>query len=151
MADRMFYMNECVRSSRHGMGIVVNGGWNPAVQFLDGPMLRVEGETLRIIPDQVYDSEIINRADIERWLDWRMRGVVRPPVRFVRRPRASTLAVLREALNALPVPLADDDTSGVLWFTAEELNNQADSHGDGIVPIDQHSVRIIVRRIECQV
>ena len=73
----MFYRNQCVRSPRHGMGIVVSGGWNPTVQFLDGPLLDVMGRTLKIIPDQVYDAEVTNRTRIERWLERRIYGLDR--------------------------------------------------------------------------
>ena len=139
MADmpthRMFYRNQCARSPRYGMGIVVRGGWNPTVQFLDGPLLDVMGRTLKIIPDQVYDAEVMNRTQIERWLDWRIHGVVQPAVRMFPRPRVDLLVGLKEALDSLPVRVAENDSSGVFWFTAEELNHQPDDHGEAILPI----------------
>ena len=97
----MFFVNECVQSCRHGMGIVVNGGPDPVVQILDGPRLRVVGRTLRIIPHHVYDAEILNRAHVERWLDWRIHGVVRPAVRLLPRHALNLAAAMNQSSTLL--------------------------------------------------
>ena len=53
----MFYVGECVRSSHHGLGVVVSSGENPRVRFINGGEFPVDGHTLQAVPDEVHDAE----------------------------------------------------------------------------------------------
>lgn len=70
----MFYVDEHVRSSLFGLGVVIRSGANPKVRFLDGCECQVDGDTLRVVPGQDYDAEVRNRFEIERWLTWRVKA-----------------------------------------------------------------------------
>ena len=70
----MFYVEEGVRSPLYGLGVVVQSGMKPWVRFLGGGLLPVDGHTLQVVPDEVYDAEVRNRFEIERWLTWRITG-----------------------------------------------------------------------------
>ena len=72
---RTFYGGQSVRSARHGLGIVIGGGKTPLVEFITGERVIVEGRTLTRLPARTFDSEVINRLQIERWLDARFYGI----------------------------------------------------------------------------
>ena len=71
---RLYLTGEAVRSLFHGMGRVITSGHNPTVQFLVGSRHRVNGESLKPIPDELFDAEITNQEVIERYLDLIMYG-----------------------------------------------------------------------------
>lgn len=71
----VFYAREYVRSRLHGLGQVVESGDDPVVQFLDGRESAVPGETLTVVPEEVFASELENRLMVERWLSYRVYGI----------------------------------------------------------------------------
>jgi hypothetical protein len=87
MERTMFYADESVWSRQFGFGVVTRSGSDPTVQFLHGLDLVVDGEKLRIIPDEAYDAEVRNRLEIEAWLTRRLSG--RPEPQPMPLPRAT--------------------------------------------------------------
>lgn len=70
----MFHVDQCVRSRSLGLGFVVGSGENPRVMFRIGGERLVDGNTLEVVPDEVYDAEVYNCDEIERWGLWRVSG-----------------------------------------------------------------------------
>jgi hypothetical protein len=96
-ATVMFYTGEAVHSSQHGFGLVAESGRDPVVEFMDTGRLAVSGEQLRVIPQAAYDAEVMNRTLVERWLDWRIHGVVQRRSPVLPRPALDLAAAMQEA------------------------------------------------------
>ncbi|MFQ5503092.1 MAG: hypothetical protein ACE5EQ_12485 [Phycisphaerae bacterium] len=125
--NRLYLTGEAVRSLFHGPGRVITSGYNPTVQFLTGSRHRVNGESLKPIPDEQFDTEIANQEAIERYLDLIMYG------RIKKRPRClphrfDLTAALR---SDLPPDLGHDVSpldDARLLFISHDLNG--DPGGD---------------------
>lgn len=75
-----FFRGECVDSRMHGFGRVIVGGSTPTVRFLDGREGDVPTDELRLLTDEAFEAELLNRTAWERHLNWRVYGVVEPAV-----------------------------------------------------------------------
>lgn len=101
----VYYLGEFVRSTLHGLGEVVVSGRDPVVTFMSGVRLCVDGSTLVVVPDEVYEAEEHNRAQIEAWLTRRLTGqVVREPARL---PRARTGLEEKMRQSRVEIPEAE--------------------------------------------
>lgn len=116
----MFYVDECVRSPRYGLGVVIWAGDDPWVQFLAGERLQVEGSALRVVPDEVYDAEVANRARLERWLTWRVTGMLEPEPKLVSRPRTDLEGKLHRSAEQSCLPYVD--VTPLPLFTSDDVN-----------------------------
>ncbi len=116
----MFYVDECVRSSLHGLGLVIRAGESPVVGFLDGPHLPVDGRTLHVVPDQVYNTEVRNRFEIERWLDYRTTGRIEARSLPLPVPRIELAEVMRRSAEWGGLPIREVMPGAVPRLNAED-------------------------------
>jgi hypothetical protein len=114
----MFYAGECVRSWNYGLGIVVSDGENPRVRLLCGADVELDGHTLRLVPDVVHDAALLNLLSIERWLSWRLYGIIEPSAVSLPRPECDLAAAMERCAKNPPLPPAESDPldSAVLCF-----------------------------------
>ena len=71
---QVFYEGQTVRSRYHGLGEVTMSGEDPRVRFLGEWESGVPGDTLTVVPGEVYDAEVENRHNWERFLDLFLHG-----------------------------------------------------------------------------
>ena len=114
----MFYEGQTVRSRYHGLGEVTVSGEEPRVQFLDGPECCVPCDTLRWVAPEVHDAELHNRLIIERWITWRLCGIIEPPTLPLPRPPCDLEAAMQRYAHSPPLPFVDSTPrdSAVLYF-----------------------------------
>ena len=103
----MFYVRECVKSSYHGLGIVVRSGENPRVRLLCGAEIEVDGRTLKVVPDEVHDAALQNLMMIERWLTWRLYGIIEPSAVSLPRPECDLAVAMERCAKNPPLPPAE--------------------------------------------
>jgi len=115
---RVFYEGETVRSRYHGLGEVTMTGEHPRVRFLDGRECRVPGDTVRLLPPEVYDAEVENQSAIERYLSFRVYGIVEPPTLSLPRPEFDLAAAMKRHAQTPPLPFVRPapPSSAVLYF-----------------------------------
>ncbi len=81
MVGMRFLRGEAVHAARSwGFGRIVSGGTTPLVEFIDGRIQEVAGDELRILTNEAYEAELLNRAAWERYLNWRVYGIDEPAV-----------------------------------------------------------------------
>ncbi len=114
----MIYIDEQVRSSLFGLGIVIRSGANPQVRFLDGRECQADGNTLRVVPGQDYDAEVRNRFEIERWLTWRVDCYANDELLPLPSPKINLAAVMERHAQTPLQPVVDSSKVGgsVLYF-----------------------------------
>ncbi|NOX58378.1 MAG: hypothetical protein GXP29_05895 [Planctomycetes bacterium] len=105
----MYHVEECVKSLHHGLGVVITAGENPRVRFNVGGDISVDGDTLQVIPGEIYDKAIRNRDEVDRWTSWRVNGYANgEPFRLVSSAESgyqfdgTTVGIGRARLPAAP-------------------------------------------------
>jgi len=118
MSRRVFYQGETVRSEDHGLAVVMASGEDPYVRFIGGWEIRVAGETLQRVPEQVYEAEVHNRALIEAYLTWRIYGDLPSSPDSLPRPELDLEAAIRQHDEQPPVPFEKPAPldSAILYF-----------------------------------
>jgi hypothetical protein len=113
----MFYAGECVQT-HHGFGVVVSSGVNPRVRLIGGGELRIDEHTLQLVPDEVHDVALLNLMEIERWLTWRVYGVIEPDAVSLPRPGCDMATAMQRSAKHPPLPPAESEPldSAVLCF-----------------------------------
>ena len=101
---QVFYEGQTVRSRYRGLGEVIMSGEDPRVRFLDGWECSVPGDTLTIVPASVYDAEIENQHNWERYLDLRLYGRTERPAKLLARQRFDLVAAMKQYAQAPPLP-----------------------------------------------
>jgi len=114
----VFYEGEVIRSCYHGLGEITLAGKEPRVRFIDGRESVVPGDTIRLVPQDVYDAEIRNRTLIERYLILRIYGSAPSPPASLPKPEFDLVAAMMRDMQSPPLPFVDSSPpdSGVLYF-----------------------------------
>jgi hypothetical protein len=120
-------------------------GHDPVVQFLCGFERRVPGDTLQLVPRDLYEAEVENRRQIGRFLDQCVDGIVEPDTRPVPRPPFDLEAAMRRPLSPVDPRPYSPDTEVVPDFIVHDL--KVGGSGDSPLPVDPCPVRVIARRL----
>ena len=142
----MFYAGATVRSRFHGLGTVVVTGKNPWVQFLDGPEMKVAGNTLTVVPPEEYDRAVANGEAMERWLDLRIYGAVQPRPTLLPRKPFDLVAAMEEPVLPLPPPRREHLDPAVLYFGVDEPGDRATGE-DAATPTNRRPLRVTAKRV----
>ena len=118
----MFYADECVRSKTYGLGVVLISGEKPMVRFLDEAKILVDGSTLQIVSDELFDVEVRNRFEIERWLTKRVTGDASLQPIPLAPPRVDLAERMIRSVEMHGLPRHEKIPSGDTYFIADELN-----------------------------
>ncbi len=122
----MIFAREYVRSRLHGLGQVIESGDDPVVQFLDGRECEVPGETLTVVPEEVFASELENRMRLERWLTYRVYGIKERPTPMLRDGKFDLVTALQESLWVLPGRRSEPPPDEVPCFIVDDLARAAE-------------------------
>ena len=76
------------------MGLVIKTGDQPRVRFLDGRECIVSSNTLTVIPQWMFDDEVLNRQAWENYLNRRVYQVDEPTMAFLPSPRFDLLQAM---------------------------------------------------------
>ena len=111
-AEYVFYKGELVRSRYHGLGQVTKTGTRPCIRFLDGRECCVFGDTIRLVPQEVYDAELRNRTLIERYLTLRIYGFAPTQPTSLPRTEFDLEAALMRHAQSPPLPITEATSLG---------------------------------------
>ena len=89
----MFFQGQTVRSEYHGLGEVIKSGDRPLVRFLAGWEGWATADTLKTVPADRYDTELLNRTIIERFLTLWIYGRLPSESPALPRPRFELIDV----------------------------------------------------------
>jgi hypothetical protein len=141
----VFYDGECVRSRFRGLGEVIATGRHPVMLFIDGPELHVPGHTPSVVPRHVYDAEVENRRRIERYLDWRLYGLLNPDIRPLPPPPFDLEAAMTSPRLPFDAPCSRPvDDAGLCFIIADLRVSGGD---DPPLPVDPWPVRVVARKV----
>lgn len=143
----MFYVEERVRSPHYGLGVVVRSGKNPWMRLLGGGELPVDGRTLHVVPDEVYDAEVENRAKIERYLTLRICGSLPPHADSLPRPSFDLEAAMQATALFSPCVQSPPLGASILLFDADDFRGP-DTPENGGTPLQHQTVRVVATRID---
>ena len=118
-----FFRGECVHSRMHGFGRVIVGGSMPTVRFLDGRECDVPTDDLRLLADEAFEAELLNRAAWERYLNRRVYGIDEPAVRALPH-RFDLEAALRHELEFEWPRDSEPPWPSGFRFIADDLNHR---------------------------
>ena len=104
---QVFYEGQTVRSRYHGLGEVIMSGEDPRVRFMGGWESGVPGDTLTLVPSEVYDAEVENLRMIEWYLTLRVEGTCEPYTRRLPRPKFDLVAAMKRYAQAPPLPFVE--------------------------------------------
>jgi len=104
----LFVDHDCVHSTFHGYGLVVRGGRNPVVRWLNGRESWVCGNRLRLVSNRKYASVVRNNYAVEAWAYRRVYGVPYPlPLACASFQKPDLLTRLQNAAREPYIPAAE--------------------------------------------
>jgi len=145
----LFIDFDCVHSHRDGYGLVVRGGRNPAVRWLDGRESWVSGSTLKLVSDRKYASVVTNNHAAEDWSYRRVYGVPYPlPLACTSFKKPDLLTRLQKAAREPDIPPAWPVQRDRVWFIEDELVDSVYWASDEDLLRRSPHVRVEVRRMD---
>jgi len=145
----LFIDFDCVHSHRDGYGLIVRGGRNPVVRWLDGRESRVCGNALKLVSDRKYAAVVRNRLAVEDWTYRRVCDVPYPfPLARTSFQKPDLLTRLRKAAREPDIPPAGPVQRDRVWFVEDELVMFAHWALDENLQRRSPHVRVEMRRMD---